>query len=345
VADALGVSHFVAKPSDPEVLLATVEEALAVGPNKPAAAPSEQSHRDYIRTVSAKLTDKVKELEAVEAALQGSEARYRSLSEFSPVGVFALDREGRVTYTNPKLREICDLPADGSALAWTELVHADDRDRVVTALATAARDRVPYRDRVKITPLTRAMRWTDIQATPVVSNGEQSGFVGTMEDVTVAVLASDQSQELEARRQAEHIEIRLISMLDAMADALVCVDGQGRIVLVNAQTERLFGYRREELAGQPVEILLPDALRDRHPVLRARYVALPHPRPMGEGLELWARRRDGSTFRVEISLSAIDRGSEMLVMANVRDITGWLELRAERDRLMAQLEQQPRQPG
>src|SRR5712691_511503 len=102
---------------------------------------------------------------------------------------------------------------------------------------------------------------------------------------------------------------------------MVCVDSDRQIALVNAQAERLFGYRRDELIGQPVEILVPDTVRPVHPGHRAGYVADPRPRPMGAGMELAGRRRDGSTFPAEISLSAIDAGEGVLVTAAVRDVS------------------------
>ncbi len=131
---------------------------------------------------------------------------------------------------------------------------------------------------------------------------------------------------------------RFRGLLEAAPDAMVCVDRDGRIVLVNAQAERLFGHRREDLAGQPVEILVPDAMKAGHPALRAGYAADPRPRPMGAGKELSGRRRDGSTFPAEISLSAIDTDEGLLVSAAVRDVTERLALRAEHDRLRTQAE-------
>ena len=130
----------------------------------------------------------------------------------------------------------------------------------------------------------------------------------------------------------------MVGLLEAAPDAVVCVDRDGRIVLVNAQTERLFGYGRDELTGQPVEILVPDAIRTVHPAHRAGYVTDPRPRQMGAGIELAGRRRDGSTFPAEISLSAIDTGEGILVSAAVRDVTERLELQAERERLKTQTE-------
>ena len=118
-----------------------------------------------------------------------------------------------------------------------------------------------------------------------------------------------------------------VALLEAAPDAMVCIAADGRIVLVNAQAERLFGYQRAELIGQPVEILVPDAARAAHPGHRAVYAADPRHRPMGAGMPLAGRRRDASTFPAEISLSAIDTGEGILVTAAIRDVTAQLRVR------------------
>ncbi len=118
-----------------------------------------------------------------------------------------------------------------------------------------------------------------------------------------------------------------VALLEAAPDAMVCIAADGRIVLVNAEAERLFGYQRAELIGQPVEILVPDTARAVHPGHRAGYVADPRHRPMGAGLPLAGRRRDASTFPAEISLSAIDTGEGILVAAAIRDVTAQLRMK------------------
>ena len=75
---------------------------------------------------------------------------------------------------------------------------------------------------------------------------------------------------------------RFVGLLEAAPDAMVCIEAGGRIAFVNAQAERLFGYRRDDLVGQPVEILVPDAAREGHPAHRDAYLAEPRPRAMGE---------------------------------------------------------------
>src|SRR5579871_725390 len=110
-------------------------------------------------------------------------------------------------------------------------------------------------------------------------------------------------------------------LLDAAPDAMIIVSPDGRILQVNAQTLRLFGYTREELCGRSVEILLPVRFREIHSQHRAGYITDPHVRPMGAGLELFGLRKEGGEFPVEISLSPLDTEEGGLVIAAVRDVS------------------------
>jgi PAS domain S-box-containing protein len=104
-------------------------------------------------------------------------------------------------------------------------------------------------------------------------------------------------------------------------NAMVMVDSLGRIVLVNAETERVFGYQRTDLVGQAVETLVPKRFTWNHAAYRQGFVANPAPRPMGSGRDLFARRADGSEFPVEIGLNPIDTESGPMVLAAIVDIT------------------------
>lgn len=120
---------------------------------------------------------------------------------------------------------------------------------------------------------------------------------------------------------SEGAEERFRGLLEAAPDAMVIVDDMGTIRLVNAQTEALFGYRREELLGQPVELLIPGRFRAHHVQHRDGYAANRQVRPMGAGLELHGLRRDGTEFPVEISLSPLETADGLLVSAAVRDVS------------------------
>ncbi len=113
----------------------------------------------------------------------------------------------------------------------------------------------------------------------------------------------------------------LRNIVEMAPDAIVVIGTQGRILLVNRQTEAMFGYSREDLLGQTLELLVPTRLRQAHVQHRARYGAAPRTRPMGVGLELYGRRTDGSEFPVEISLAHLQTMSDHLVIASVRDMT------------------------
>lgn len=106
-----------------------------------------------------------------------------------------------------------------------------------------------------------------------------------------------------------------------MPFAMVMIDMQGRILLVNAQGEKVFGYRRDELVGRPVEMLVPERFAALHPKFRDGFRAEPRPRTMGSGRDLFGRRRDGSEFPVEIGLNPVRTAKGAMVLASIVDIT------------------------
>jgi PAS domain S-box-containing protein len=139
-----------------------------------------------------------------------------------------------------------------------------------------------------------------------------------------------------AARQESSLESRYRKLLHAVPDAILEVDPEGRITILNEAAERMFGYTRAEFLGLNVETLVPAAMRSGHAKHRSSYAEHPNTRPMGTGLELQGQRKDGSLFPVEISLSPNWIEGSLHVIASVRDIT---ERKAVENRLRSLREQ------
>nr|WP_298682040.1 PAS domain S-box protein [uncultured Dongia sp.] len=121
--------------------------------------------------------------------------------------------------------------------------------------------------------------------------------------------------------ERKHLEERFRRVVEAAPNAMVMVNSSGRIEMVNAQAERVFGYARAELLGQPVEMLVPDRFRGHHPGLRQSFHQEPDARPMGAGRDLFARRKDGSEFPVEIGLNPIETEDGTMILSAIVDIS------------------------
>jgi PAS domain S-box-containing protein len=155
----------------------------------------------------------------------------------------------------------------------------------------------------------------EMTITPVRSRqGDITHFVAIKQDIT---------ERLQAEERLRETDQFFRSVLELAPDGLMVADPDGVIRLANAQCEKLFGYTRDELIGQPVEMLLPEEVRARHPGLRQAFHDSPAIREMGSGRELRARRKDGSVFSVEIGLSPLPacRGERTQVAVSIRDIT------------------------
>jgi hypothetical protein len=252
--------------------------------------------------------------------------RFQALLEAAPDAMIGVDAHGTIVWVNIPAIELFGYSSEQLVGQPMDMLVPDSARRVHPqrrAQYAANPQRRPMGDGMECA--ARRSDGTEFPADISLSSIE------TSDGLLVCAAVRDATHRQRAARQFR-------DLLEAAPDAIVFVDSSGVIAMVNSQVEQLFGYERDELVGQPVEVLVPEAARSMHPGLRAGYMGDPHRRPMGSGLTLAGRRRDGSEFPAEISLSAIHAERGVLVSASIRDVSLRLEAeaRATWDQLTAQ---------
>jgi PAS domain S-box-containing protein len=256
--------------------------------------------------------------------LRQREEQLRLTLENAPIGIVTSGLDGRLLSVNPAFCSILGYTAEElTRLTIEGITHPNDWEATSERFPALARGDIDSYELEKryirsdgaiITVRARAGLVRDASGRPLM-------VVGEVEDIT----------------QRERTEKLFQLVVESAPNAIVMVDAEGRIVLVNSQTEKYFGYRRDELLGEPVETLIPERLREQHPNYVRGFRTEHSARPMGLGRNLFGLRKDGSEFPVEVGLSPVETSQGVLILSAIVDISERVRIDRELQRMRTYL--------
>ena len=234
----------------------------------------------------------ITERKRAEHALRESQQRFRLMADAAPVLIWMSGTDKLCTWFNKSWLDFVGRPIEQElGNGWADNVHADDYDRCLKTYVTAFDAREPFRMEYRLRRHDGEYRWVLDSGIPRYgAGGEFAGYIGSCIDIT----------------DRKHAEEALRAVLDTAADAIITIDQRGAITSVNPATERMFGYTRDELIEQNVSILMPPPYRDEHDGYIERYLQTGEARIIGIGREAVGRRKDGSTFPVDLAVSEVE---------------------------------------
>jgi len=259
-------------------------------------------------------------------ALAASEARMQALLEATIDAAIIIDERSVIQLVNPAVEQMFGYSASELVGKNVSLLmpspYREEHDRYVERYLTTGEKRIIGIRREVVGLRKDGMSFPVELSVAEVRLGERRVFVGIHRDLT------------ERKRTEERFRL----VVESAPNAIVMVNAEGSIVLVNAQTEKFFGYCREKLVGQSVEMLVPERFRIEHSSCRASFFASPSARPMGAGRDLYGRRKDGNEFPVEIGLTPVQTNEGLLVLSVIVDITERKRAEEARSHLAALVE-------
>jgi PAS domain S-box-containing protein len=275
-----------------------------------------QEFRARAERMESQIFLRAREVQEHTEALRLSEQRFRSLVEsVKDYAIFMVDPQGRVSTWNPGAERIKGYrPEEIVGKHFSQFYTEEDRrsgkpDAELKIAASVEKfEEEGWRVRKDSSRF-----WASVVISAIRNqSGELVGFAKVTRDLT------DQKNAEEAIRRSE---AQFRSLFESSPDAIIVSDLEGRIREINARAESVFGYGRDEIAGQSVDTLVPERFRSTHPSHRREYSAAARVRPMGAGLELYGRRKDGTEFPADIMLGPVETAEGRVVLSVIRDLT------------------------
>ena len=247
--------------------------------------------------------------------LNDPEARVKLALDVSGVGVWAWDAATDRITADAAYRQLYGFSADGALDSgiWLESLHPDDREALKRHVGEILREADEWHEEFRIIHPERGERWLEGLGRVVRdAEGRAAGLTGINTDITSRKRAEIALRESEARFRA---------IIESAIDGIIAIDDRGIVQSVNPATVRIFGYSAEEITGQNVRMLMPEPYRSGHDKYIRQYLETGQAKIIGIGREVAGRRKDGSTFPLDLGITEVSQGGRRLFIGIVRDIT------------------------